>query len=354
MSDTTTAEPELQVSVRGSLAEVVLNRPKVLNSLSLTMVRELEHLLDRFETDAAIRAIWISGAGDRAFCAGGDIRALYDAGRAGTDLPETFWREEYVLDERLSRFGKPVIAVMNGITMGGGVGIAGHASQRIAIERTKFAMPEAGIGFFPDVGASWLLTRKPGEFGTYVAMTGALCGPAETIAAGIADHFVPEARLEALKAALASLGPGEGHAEAATTIAGYRQAAQDQMPGAHHALIDRCFAHDRVEDILAALSREDDPFARETRDILLSKSPTSLKITLRLYRQGRMASSLRECLEREFAITAGMIAGQDFYEGVRAAVIDKDRNPRWQPATLDGVSEDTVSSYFIPRHRPLF
>lgn len=354
MSEAAASEHELVVTSEGGLGHVLLNRPKVLNSLSLVMVREMEKALDRFESDDLIRAIWMIGAGDRAFCAGGDIRALYDAGKAGEDLPETFWREEYVLDERISRFGKPVISFWNGITMGGGVGLAAHASHRIVIERTRFAMPEAGIGFFPDVGASWLLTRKPGHFGTYVALTGVNCGPAETILAGMADHFVLEVRLPELRDSLAGLGPEAGHDAVSQIIARFADEPTPAIPAEHLALIDRCFGGNTIEDILEALAAEDDLFATATRTSLLSKSPTSLKVTLELYLKGRSAGDLRACLEHEFSVTAGMISGHDFYEGVRAAIIDKDRNPRWSPAELSGVSKSDVAAYFAPRHRPLF
>ena len=354
MSETAAPEPELVVSSEGSLGHVLLNRPKVLNSLSLVMVREMEKALDAFESDRTVRVIWMIGAGDRAFCAGGDIRALYDAGKAGEDLPETFWREEYLLDERLSRFAKPVVSIWNCITMCGGVGLAAHASHRVVIERTKFAMPEAGIGFFPDVGASWLLTRRPGHFGTYVALTGVNCGPYETILAGMADHFVPEERLPGLQAALAELDPTAGHEAVSAVIARFAEEPQPSIPAERLALIDRCFGHDSIEGVLGALAAENDPFASATRTTLLSKSPTSLKVTLDLYRQGRIAPDLKSCLEREFAVTAGMIAGHDFYEGVRAAVIDKDRNPKWSPADLSEVSGEDVNAYFIPQHRPLF
>jgi enoyl-CoA hydratase len=349
----TTPEPELKVWTEGRLGFLLLNRPKVLNSLSLKMVRDMERALDRFEADTAVQAVWMTGAGERAFCAGGDIRALYDAGKAGDGLPETFWREEYVLDERLSRFAKPILSIWNGITMGGGVGLAAHARHRIVIERTKFAMPEAGIGFFPDVGASWLLTRKPGHFGTYVALTGVNCGPAETVLAGMADHFVPEAHLPELQRALVS-GTGETGDAVGDLIGRFAQDLPQVIPPERLALIAQCFSRDSVEDILAALAAENDPFAEETRSILLAKSPTSLKVTLELYRLGRAAPDLRACLEREFAVTAGMIAGHDFYEGVRAAIIDKDRNPRWSPARLEDVDQASVQSYFVPRHRPLF
>lgn len=347
-------QDELMIEQRGSLLLVRLNRPKVLNSLSLNMVRLLEAVLDDVERDATIRAVLMIGEGDRAFCAGGDIRALYDAGRAGEDLPEIFWREEYCLDERLSRYGKPVLAVMNGITMGGGVGLAGHASHRIVIERTRFAMPEVGIGFFPDVGASWLLTRKPGHFGTYVALTGVNCGPAETMHAGIGDYFIPEAAIEDLVEALGALPRDAGHADVTALVEGLAQNAPLAVPPEQLALIDRAFSQERVEDILSALSAESDPLAAETGALLAAKSPLSLKITLALYRMGRTAPSLRACLEQEFRVTGGMTAGHDFYEGVRAAIIDKDRNPRWQPATVAEVSPALVESYFIARHRPLF
>lgn len=347
-------ENELIIEQNGSLALIRLNRPKVLNSLSLHMVRQLEAALDRIGQDSAIRALLMIGTGERAFCAGGDIRALYDAGRAGEDLPETFWREEYCLDERLSRFGKPVIAVMNGITMGGGVGLAGHASHRIVIERTTFAMPEVGIGFFPDVGASWLLTRKPGYFGTYIALTGVNCGPAETIHAGIGDYFMPEGALEDLIEALAVLPRDAGHGDVTALVQRLSQPLALTLSPERLTLIDRAFSQETVEDILATLSRENDPFAEETGKLLAGKSPVSLKITLALYRLGRHAADLRDCLEREFRVTGGMIAGHDFYEGVRAAIIDKDRNPRWQPDSLATVTADMVDSYFQQRHQPLF
>ncbi len=347
-------QDELLIEQQGSLLLIRLNRPQVLNSLSLNMVRLLETVLDDVERDATIRAVLMIGEGERAFCAGGDIRALYDAGRAGEDLPETFWREEYCLDERLSRFGKPVLAVMNGITMGGGVGLAGHASHRIVIERTRFAMPEVGIGFFPDVGASWLLTRKPGHFGTYLAMTGVNCGPAETIHAGIGDYFVPEGAIEDLIEALAVLPRDAGHRDVTALVESLAQNTSLALPPERLALIDRAFSQETVEGILAALSRESDPFAAETLALLAAKSPVSLKVTLALYRMGRNAPDLRTCLEREFRVTGGMIAGHDFYEGVRAAIIDKDRNPRWQPGTVAEVSPDLVETYFTVRHRPLF
>lgn len=354
MNQTARPEPELLVSRAGSLGQLLLNRPTVLNSLSLAMVRAIDSALDDVERDDAVHALWMTGAGERAFSAGGDIRALYDAGRAGADLPETFWREEYLLDERIGRFAKPIVAVWNGITMGGGVGLAAHASHRIVIERTKFAMPEAGIGFFPDVGASWLLTRNRGHFGIYVALTGVHCGPSETMLAGMADHFVPEARLPAVQEALRTLGPDAGHAAVTAILARFSDEPPAATNAGHLALIDRCFGHSRVEDILAALAAEDDPFAVATRTTLLSKSPTSLKVTLALYERGRTAPDLRTCLENEFSVTAGMIAGHDFYEGVRAAIIDKDRNPRWRPAAFDEVSHADVAAYFVPRKPPLF
>lgn len=354
MTPGATQEPELLVSRAGSLGQLLLNRPNVLNSLSLAMVRAMDAALDDVERDDAVRALWMIGAGDRAFSAGGDIRALYDAGRAGAELPETFWREEYRLDERISRFAKPVVAVWNGITMGGGVGLAAHASHRIVIERTRFAMPEAGIGFFPDVGASWLLTRKPGYFGTYLALTGVNCGPFETMLAGMADHFVPEVRLPALQEALRTLGPDAGHAAVTAIVTRFSEVPPVAVSGERLALIDRCFGHRSMEEILAALAAEEEPFAAATRTTLLSKSPTSLKVTLALYQRGLTASDLRSCLENEFSVTAGMITGHDFYEGVRAAIIDKDRNPRWRPAALEDVSPTDVAAYFVPRHRPLF
>lgn len=350
----TATSEELQVEQRGSLLVVTLNRPQVLNSLTLGMVRGIEALLDRAETDAGIAALLFIGAGDRAFCAGGDIRALYDAGKAGDPLPATFWREEYRLNERMSRFAKPLVSVTNGITMGGGVGIAAHCRYRIATEKTRFAMPEAGIGFFPDVGASWLLTRDTTAFGMHVALTGDLCGAGDTIRAGIADCYMPLDRLETLCEGLAALPSDDAMTAVGTIIAGLAEAPPAERDAETLALIERAFAGETIETILATLDGEPAAAAGKLAAAIRAKSPTSLKLTLRLYRDALQAADLRTCLEREFVVTGAMIRNPDFYEGVRAAVIDKDRNPRWNPASLADVSDAVLAPFLTPSEPPLF
>lgn len=351
-SSSETAEPVL-IETRGALGRIRLNRPRALNSLTLDMVRRIARALDAFAADDDVRAVLITGEGERGLCAGGDIRAIFDSGRAKDGLGEMFWREEYQMNARISAYAKPYIAVMDGITMGGGVGVSAHGRHRIVTERTRLAMPETGIGFFPDIGGTWLLSRAPGEIGTYLGLTGAQIGAGDALYAGFADVFMPAEKISALIEALAAMPPDGA---AGDVIAAFAEAAPAPAPtlAVHRALIDDCFAHDRIEDVLAALARADTSFARETRDVLMTKSPTSLKLTLRLLRLARASADLRACLAREFGAAVRILDGHDFYEGVRAAVIDKDRNPRWSPGTLDVVSADDIAAFLTPAAAPLF
>jgi len=347
-------EPQTLVDRDGALGRIRLNRPKALNSLTLQMVRDVDAALDQFEHDPTVAAVLVTGEGERGLCAGGDIRVIYDGGRAGSDMPETFWREEYHLNARIGRYLKPYIAFMDGIVMGGGVGISVYGSQRIVTERTRFAMPETGIGFFPDIGASWFLTRQNSELGTYVALTGEPLGAADAILIGLADRFVPSDRLPALAAALAGLPAGATGKEISALIQGFSQAPPAGTLEAHQQAIDRLFGFATVEAIFEALRRDESPFAEKVLAVLTTKSPLSLKVTLGLLRLGRQTASLESCLEREFAATAAVLRSHDFYEGVRAAVIDKDRNPQWRPASLGDVTEAQVAAYFQPSASPLF
>ncbi|MCL6707656.1 enoyl-CoA hydratase/isomerase family protein [Pseudomonas sp. R2.Fl] len=345
-------EAPILVSKDGSLGVITLNRPKALNSLNLDMVRAMEAAFDEFEADPAVSAVLIQGAGERGLCAGGDIRMVHDSGKAGDGQGLLFWWEEYRMNARIPRLAKPYVAFMDGIVMGGGVGVSAHGSHRIVTERLRLAMPETGIGFFPDVGATWLLTRKPGELGTYLGLTGEIIGAADAILAGLADRCVPSDRLADLRVALATL-PGGAGAEALVQV--IRQFAVD--PGKpvlaeHLGLIDRAFRFDTIEEILAALDSEPGEFAANTRARLLARSPTSLKITLRMLRLGRTSASLEECLNREFAGSAAILGLPDFYEGVRAAVIDKDRNPRWSPDRIEAVSDASIARFFVPHPNP--
>jgi len=353
-ADAVTVESHVLIERVGSLGRIRLNRPKALNSLTLEMVRQISAALDQFATDPLTAAVLITGEGERGLCAGGDIRSLYDSSRGDTHLGETFWREEYILNARINRFGKPYIAVMDGITMGGGVGISAHGSHRIVTERTRLAMPETGIGFFPDVGGTWLLARSPGEIGTYLGLTGDQIGGADAIQAGLADVFVPTSAIPSLINALTAL-PASADGDAVWKILNAVAQPADPAPLRENAaLIDRAFAANDVETILAELTRLETAFAAKTQATLRAKSPTSLKVTLRLLRLARASARLEDCLNREFATARHIFTGHDFREGVRAAVIDKDRNPRWSPASLNQISDSDVDAYMIAAPEPVF
>ncbi|CUX45113.1 MULTISPECIES: enoyl-CoA hydratase/isomerase family protein [Rhizobium/Agrobacterium group] len=347
----TEAEVQVIVEKRQGAGIISLNRPKAINSLTLPMVRALFQALQRFEDDAGISCVVLTGEGEKGLCAGGDVRVIHDLGKAGDPQVLDFWREEFPLNYRIARFGKPYVAFMDGIVMGGGVGISAHGSHRIVTERTRLAMPETGIGYFPDVGGSWLLPKAPGECGTWLGLTGNAVTAADAIYAGFADYFVPSDRLEALMQDLSQTTDVEG-VEAA--IAAYAIDGGEGVLAANRDIIDATFRFDTVEEIFAALSTRDDAFSRETLEVLQKRSPTSLKLTLKLLRLGRESASLIECLEREFAAGTEILRQHDFYEGVRAALVDKDRNPRWRPARLDEVREEDISRYLVDHSGNLF
>jgi enoyl-CoA hydratase len=293
------------------------------------MCLALDARLQEWQDDPAVRSVLVRGQGRRAFCAGGDVRRLYDD-RDG-DYPRAFYRAEYRLNARLHRFAKPYIAFLDGIVMGGGVGVSVHGSHRIATENTVFAMPETGIGLFPDVGGSYFLGRCPGALGMYLGLTGARLGAADAIYCGIAQHFMPAKDWDRLS------DPG--------SIASHP--TEPAKLAAHRALIDRCFAQPSIEEIIAALTVEREPFAAETLAVLAAKSPTSLKIARRQIATGR-GLAFDDCMRMEWRMVNRVIRGHDFYEGVRAAIVDKDRKPRWRPARLADVTEDEVARYFVP------
>jgi len=332
---------------RGKLGLITLNRPRALNTLTLDMVRALDAQLRVWATDAAIATVAITGQGTRAFCAGGDIRALYDLGIAGKyDDALQFWREEYPLNTRIKEFPKPYVALLRGIVMGGGVGVSIHGSHRVAIGDIAFAMPEVGIGFFPDVGATYFLPRLPSGVGLWLALTGKQLGAADAHALGIATHYAPAERFEAIVALLAEGMPPDKALSTFRADPG-RAAVRDLLQ-----FIARLFAGARVEVVLAALDAEaaggaHRAFARETLEQIGQKSPTSLKIAFAQVRQGR-ALDFRAAMRLEFRIASHIVRGHDLYEGIRAVVVDKDNAPRWQPASLAEVSDDDVAQYFAP------
>ncbi|MBM7045583.1 enoyl-CoA hydratase/isomerase family protein [Rhizobium lusitanum] len=340
------SDEHILVEHHGSSGIIRLNRPRALNSLTIGMVRAISSALDAFELDPGIAIVVVVGEGERSFCAGGDIRALYESGRAASPDAETFWREEFALVYRVARYPKPYIALMDGITMGGGVGISTHGRHRVVTERTRLAMPETGIGYFPDVGASWFLPRMPGETGTWIGLTGLDINADDAIFTGFADVKVESRLLPEILDRLANLPLGSG---SGTCDALLKEYSVDPLRGPVQEgrnLIDRVFAFDNVEEIFAALAKEDDSFGENTIRALSSRSPKSLKVTLRLLREGAVSGSLFDCLDRELFACKQILKEPDFYEGVRAAVIDKDRRPKWHPETIDGVTADMVAAFF--------
>jgi enoyl-CoA hydratase len=340
--------PDLIVRREGAAGIIRLNRPKTINAVTLAMFRGIDKALDAFQSDPAVALILLEGAGDRGLCAGGDIRALYDDAQAGGDLGKTLWREEYILDARIAAFPKPYVAFMDGIVMGGGVGLAAHASHRIVTERTRLAMPEVGIGFFPDVGGTWLLSRAPGEIGTYYGLTGQPMNGADAVYAGFADVVVASDRLPALREALTRADRADTR-QVRAIVDGFAAARVEPPIAARRPSIDALFGHDSIEEIVAALAHHDSEFARQTQKTIREKSPTGLKLTLKLLRMARQSASLRECLAREYRAALEIYVNHDFTEGIRAAVIDKDRHPKWRPPRIEDVTPDMIARYFVPR-----
>jgi enoyl-CoA hydratase len=340
------ADGDLIVRREGAAGIIRLNRPKALNAMTLEMSRGIDAALDRFESDSEVAVVILEGAGERGLCAGGDIRGLYESSREGGDLGKIFWRQEYVMNARIAKYPKPYVAFMDGLVMGGGVGLSGHARHRVVTERTKLAMPEVGLGFFPDVGGTWLLSRSPGEIGTYFGLTGQTMNGPDAIFARFADAVVPSGKLPALREALTSARPGVTSTEVDTLIAGFATGETAGPVAATRSAIDRWFAHDRMEDILAALQRDGSEAALSALSTLNEKSPRGMVVTLKLLRMARGSSSLEQCLVREYRAALEVFRSDDFREGVRAAVIDKDRNPRWSPPRVEDVTSEMLAPYF--------
>jgi enoyl-CoA hydratase len=340
------ADGDLIVRREGSAGIIRLNRPKAINAMTLGMSEGIDAALDRFEADPAIAAVVLEGAGERGLCAGGDIRGLYESSRAGGDLGKRFWRQEYVMNARIAKFPKPYVAFMDGLVMGGGVGLSAHARHRVVTEKTKLAMPEVGLGFFPDVGGTWLLSRSPGEIGTYFGLTGQTMNGPDAIYARFADAVVPSARLAALREVLTKLRPGTTSGEVKRLIDSFATGETSGPVAAMQSNIDAWFGYDRMEDIVAALQRDGSELAASALKMLGEKSPRGMVVTLKLLRLARGSSSLEECLVREYRAALQVFASDDFREGVRAAVIDKDRNPRWSPAKIEDVTPEMVAPYF--------
>ena len=339
-------EPEVIVRVEGFAGRVTLNRPRALNALTADMCVTVHDALMAWLDDDNIGSVLIDHAGERGFCAGGDIRIVAESGAGDGAEARRFFANEYRMNTLLQRYPKPVVAFMDGITMGGGVGISMPARYRVATERTVWAMPEGDIGLFPDVGAGWYLPRLPGETGTWLALTGARLKAPDCRSLGIATHIVASDELSALKSSLVSAQPREGGGPGVFLD---RQEHPEEAPIAEHLpAIDRLFADDTVEAIMGALQADGSDWALAQHAIMARKCPTTLKVALRLVREGARRSSFAEEMEVEYRVAVRMSARHDFIEGVRALIVDKDNAPRWDPDSLSDVTDAMADAIFAP------
>ena len=339
------AEPAAEVLFgrRGRLGIVTLNRPKAVNALTAGMASAMLDQLALWADDDAVATVLVRGAGERGLCAGGDIVAIYRDMLDGGSATADFWAEEYRLNALISAYPKPYVALMDGLVLGGGVGISAHGAVRIVTERTRMGMPETTIGFAPDVGGTLLLSRSPGESGTHAALTGAHLSGSDALFLGLADHFVPSGRLAELAAALET-------EPADAAVGRYTEPAPPAALAAQREWIDACYASDDAQEIVRRLRAFDGAAggdAAEAADTIEAKSPTAVKVTLESLRRVR-GLSLEEALAQEYRVGLRFLAGPDFREGIRAQVVDKDRTPHWQPATLAEVGPDAVEAYFAP------
>ncbi len=332
---------EVLTHVDGGVGVITLNRPKALNSLNQTMVTAIDATLAGWAHDEKVRAVVVNGAGERGLCAGGDVVAIYHSAKAGGADARRFWFDEYRMNSRIGHYPKPYVALMDGIVMGGGVGISAHGNVRVVTDTSKIAMPEVGIGFIPDVGGTYLLSRAPGRLGLHAALTGAPFSGADAIALGFADHYVPHANLEAFTLDL--IADGTEHA-----VAAHAGPPPPSPLAAQRKWIDHCYAGETVADIVAALRGHEDPSARQAAELIATRSPIALAVTLAAVRQAAALSSLDEVLVQEYRVSCAALRSADLVEGIRAQLVDKDRNPRWSPESLAAVSDQDVRSYFAP------
>lgn len=336
-----TADAEIIFERRGAVGLITLNRPKALNALTHAMCISMKKQLAEWASDDAVACVVIQGEGERAFCAGGDIRALYESGKAGTQYIFDFYRDEYLLNVAIKHYRKPYISLLGGIVMGGGVGVSVHGSHRVADESMLFAMPETGIGLFPDVGGSFFLPRLPGALGMYLGLTGARLKTNDARFTGIATHIVARTNRQAL---LSRLSEGEALDDVLEAL---REKDRVAPLAELSAKIDAIFSADTVEEILARLDDEDSEWSRDNARTIRAKSPTSTKLAFRQIRYGGKLN-FDDCMRMEFRMVNRVIAGHDFYEGVRATIIDKDGAPKWRPRALADVRDEDIDAYFAP------
>ncbi len=337
---------DVLVTVENGVGLITLNRPKAINSLTHPMVITMSSVLTDWEHDDGVRAVLVSGAGERGLCAGGDIVVIYHSAQADGSEARQFWYDEYLLDAQIGRFPKPYVALMDGIVMGGGVGVSAHGTVRVVTDTTKMAMPEVGIGFIPDVGGTFILSRAPGLLGHHAALTGAQFDGADAITLGFADHFVPHDKLHAFKDAIVADGIDAALKAHATELPPSRLLAQRNW-------IDYCYAGDTVEDIVGALRGHDAGPANDAANLIATRSPTSVSVALEAIRSAAKLDTLEDVLRQEYRTSVGALRSHDLVEGIRAQVIDKDRNPKWSPASLAAVTTADVEAYFAPGDREL-
>ncbi|GGB22314.1 enoyl-CoA hydratase [Sphingomonas metalli] len=334
---------ELIATVEGHTGRLRLNRPRALHALTVAMCEGVLAALEDWRGDDGVRAIILDHAEGRGFCAGGDIRLLAESGAGDGSAARHFFATEYRMNHRLFTYAKPIVAVMDGVTMGGGVGIALPCRYRVATENTRLAMPETGIGLFPDVGGGWYLSRLPGRIGQYLALTGHRLDGAEAAALELATHYVPAARVEALKARIVA---------APEDVAAALNALAEAPPAApilqHRVAIDRLFASDTLEEVFAALAADGGEWATAQLATLRTKSPQTMKVSLRLLKDGARMASFADEMTQEYAVASRVVQRHDFLEGVRAVIVDKDNAPRWNPATPEGVSDHVIDQIFAP------
>ena len=334
---------DLVITVEGAVGRIRLDRPSAIHALTTAMCEGVIDALEAWRTDAAVEAIVIDHASGRGFCAGGDIRMLAASGASDGADARAFFHTEYRMNHRLFAYAKPTVAFKDGITMGGGVGIALPCTFRVATENTRFAMPETGIGLFPDVGGGWYLSRLAGRMGQYIALTGHRLDGAECKALGLATHYLPSSAVEDAKRRIG---------EAPQKIDEVLDALSTEPPAAeilaYQSAIDRLFASDRLEDIYAALSNEGGDWALETLETLKTKSPQTMKVSLRLLADGARMANFGDEMRQEYAVGCRVVQRHDFIEGVRAVIVDKDNAPRWNPDTPEGVTAHRINTIFAP------
>jgi enoyl-CoA hydratase len=339
MSSVDATEQSVLVVRTGRLLHITLNRPRAINALNHEMVRTIQSTLDGWALDDEVQTVLLTGSGERGLCAGGDIVTIYRDALEGGSESVQFWRDEYQLNSTIANYPKDYVAIMDGIVLGGGIGLSAHGRHRVVTERSSLGLPETSIGFTPDVGGTWLLSHAPGETGTHLALTAGSVRAADAIAVGLADRFVPADRIPGLISALRTV-------DAPTALAEVSVEPGDSALLADRSWIDAAYAADDVETILERLLASAVPAARDAAATILSKSPTALAVTLASLRAARDLPDLESTLAREFRASVHALRSHDLAEGIRAQVIDKDRNPQWRPARLAEVDSAAVAGYF--------